>query len=162
MNAQPPRLAMPAPGLELSFTITVMLGEAIERGVYDNQRHRTIPIVGGAVEGPGFAGRLVSGGADWQTVRVSDGTARIYARYTLQHEDGTFVSVINPGVRRGPADVLARVGAGEAVDPALYYFRSAPQFEAPPGAQAWLSENIFVGVGARRSDSVVIDVYRVL
>ena len=95
-------------------------------------------------------------------MRVSDGTAGIHARYTLQQEDGTIVSVINPGVRRGPPEVLAKVAAGETVDPALYYFRASPQFEAPPGPHGWMMENTFVCVGARWAQAVALDIYRVL
>ena len=162
MTADADKFPMPAPGLEFVFRMTVLLGPPVEQGVWDERRHRIIPILGGTVDGPRFKGRVLSGGADWQTVRVSDGTAGIYARYTLQHEDGTIVSVINPGVRRGPAEVMARVASGEVVDPALYYFRAAPQFETPPGPHAWLAENAFVCAGARWPDSVWIDIYRVL
>ena len=45
--------------------------------------------------------------------------ADIYARSTLQHQDGTVVSMINVGVRRGPPEVMARLAAGERVDPAM-------------------------------------------
>ena len=157
-----PAFPMPSPALELAFRMSVTLGPPIEQGAYDNQRHRIIPILSGVIEGPRFSGRVFPGGADWQTVQVSDGTARIYARYTLQHDDGTIVSVINPGVRRGPAEVLARVGAGETVDPALYYFRTSPQFETSPGPHRWLMENTFVCVGARWPQAVALDIYRVL
>ncbi|MGZ3366401.1 MAG: DUF3237 domain-containing protein [Caulobacteraceae bacterium] len=150
------------PGLEFVFRVRATLGAPIEQGSWDNQRHRTIPITGGIVEGPRFKGKVLPGGADWQTLRVSDGNTKIFARYTLQHEDGTFVTVTNPGVRRGPAEVMARLAAGEVVDPASYYFRASPQMEAPPGPHGWLEQNTFVCVGKRWPDAVDLDMYVVL
>jgi hypothetical protein len=149
------------PSLEFVFRATVTLGAPLEQGTYDNQRKRIVPITGGVVEGPKFKGQVLTGGADWQTLRVGDGNTQIYARYTLQHEDGTIVSVVNPGVRRGPAEVMTRLAAGEVVDPALYYFRASPQFDVRPGPHGWLMENTFVCVGKRWPKSVDLDIYRV-
>ncbi len=105
------------PSLDLVFCATVTLGEPLEQGVYDGQRKRIVPITGGVVEGPAFEGVVLPGGADWQTLRVSDGNTQVCARYMLRHADGTLVSVTNVGVRRGPAEVMAKLAAGETVDP---------------------------------------------
>ncbi len=150
------------PGLEFELRATVTLGPVIEQGTWDGLRRRIVPITGGTVEGPRFTGKVLPGGADWQSLGAADGLTQIYARYTLQHDDGTLVGVINPGVRRGPADVMARLAAGETVDPAAYYFRASPQFEVRPGPHRWLAENTFVCVGKRWPASVELDVYRVL
>jgi hypothetical protein len=150
-----------APGLTFVFSARVTLDPPIEQGTYDNQRKRIVPITGGVVDGPRFKGKVLPGGADWQSLRTGDGNTQIYARYTLQHEDGTIVSVINPGVRRGPPEVMAKLAAGEVVDPALYYFRASPQFDVRPGRHGWLMENTFVCVGKRWPDSVDLEVYLV-
>ncbi len=150
------------PGLEFEFRVRASLGAPVEQGTWEDRRRRIIPILGGTVEGARFKGIVLPGGADWQTVRVSDGSAQIYARYTLQHEDGAVVGVINPGVRRGPPEVMARLAKGEAVDPSSYYFRTTPQFDAGPGPHQWLTDNAFVCVGKRWPDAVEIDFYRVL
>ena len=91
------------PTLDFAFRMTVTVDTPLELGVYDNQRKRIVPITGGVVEGPRFNGTVLPGGADWQSLRVGDGNTQVYARYTLRHEDGTLVSVVNSGVRRGPA-----------------------------------------------------------
>ena len=161
----PAAIAAPAdikPGLEFVFSATVTLGTVIEQGTYDGQRRRIVPITGGTVDGPRFRGKVLPGGADWQTLRAGDGNTQIYARYTLQHDDGTIVSIVNPGVRRGPAEVMAKLAAGEVVDPSLYYFRASPQFDVRPGPHGWLMENTFVCVGKRWPASVALDIYRVL
>jgi hypothetical protein len=150
------------PGLALEFSIRATLGPPIEQGTWDGLRRRIVPILAGTVEGPRFRGRILPGGADWQALREADGLTQVYARYSLQHEDGTIVGVINPGVRRGPAEVMARLAAGETVDPSAYYFRASPQFEAPPGPHRWLAESTFVCVGKRWPASVELDIHRVL
>lgn len=152
----------PPPGLEFEFRVRVLVGAPIEQGVWDGWRRRIIPILGGRVEGPRFSGEVLQGGADWQGIRSSDGVARLEAHYTLRHQDGTIVSVLNRGVRRGPPGVMARLAAGEVVDPASYYFRASPQFEVQPGPHQWLSENTFICAGKRWPDAVEIDIFRVL
>lgn len=150
------------PELDFVFRMTVTVDTPQELGVYDNQRKRIVPIMGGVVDGPRFNGIVLPGGADWQSLRVGDGNTQVYARYTLRHEDGTLVSVVNIGVRRGPAEVLAKLAAGEHVDPSLYYFRASPQFDVQPGPHGWLMENTFVCVGKRWPQSVELDIYQVL
>ena len=43
-------------------------------------------------------------------------------------------------MRHGPAEVLAALGRGETVDPAAYYFRTVPRFEAADTALATVRE----------------------
>ena len=153
---------VPAPALEFVFRLELALGPPVDQGAYDGHRRRIIPILGGAVRGPGFQGDVLPGGADWQTVGLEGGLAVIHARNTLRHADGTVVSMINEGVRRGPAEVMARLAAGQRVDPASYYFRTSPRFEAPPGSHRWLAESTFACVGKRWPDGVHLDIYKVL
>jgi hypothetical protein len=148
--------------LEFEFRIRIHIGAPLDQGAWDGQRRRILPIVGGTFEGPRFSGIIVPGGADWQSVRVADGVARIDARYTLRHEDGTLVSMRDRGVRRGPPEVMARLAAGEVVDPSLYYFRTTPSFEVQDGPHRWLADHVFIGLGGRRPDAVELDVFRLL
>ena len=121
---------------------------------------RIVPIVRGEIAGPALRGRILPGGADWQIV-CADGTALLEARYTVETDDGALVLVRNLGVRHGPPDVLERLGDGEEVDPAEYYFRSNPSFEAADPRYAWLNRVVAVGSGARLEREVLIDVYAV-
>jgi hypothetical protein len=140
------------------FTASVDIGAPLDLGPVSTGRRRIVPITGGSVSGPRLTARILPGGADWQIVRA-DGTAEVVARYTLQAEDGTFISVVNKGLRRGPPDVLARLAAGETVDPASYYFRTSPVFDVSPGPHGWLAENIFVATGERHEKQVIIKVF---
>ena len=150
------------PGLEFAFRITADLEPPIEQGTWEAQRRRIVPINGGKVEGERFTGLILPGGADWQTLSTEDGLSRLEARYAIQHDDGTVVAVTNRGLRRGPPEVMARLAAGERVDPAEYYFRSCPEFEAPPGPHRWLSESLFLCVGKRWPDRVELEIWRVV
>ena len=149
------------PGLEYAFTAFVSAGVPLDAGPIAAGRRRIIPITGGHVEGPRLTGVVLPGGADWQVV-LPDGTAQLVARYTLRATDGTLISVVNRGVRRGPPEVLARLAAGEAVDPASYYFRAAPCFEVAPGPHDWLARSVFVATGERLPYQVVIRVFVVV
>ncbi len=104
-------------------------------------------------------GRVLPGGADWQLVRP-DGVAELDALYVLETDDGARIHVHNRGIRFGPPDAMQRLGRGEIVDPALYYFRAVPVFEAPPGPYEWLNRGIFVCTGARYPNDIVLRMYR--
>jgi hypothetical protein len=75
--------------------------------------------------------------------------------------DGALVYVRNIGIRRGPREVLARVAAGEAVDPREYYFRSSPVFETGDSRYAWLNGIVAVCSAVRLRDEVILDFYAV-
>jgi hypothetical protein len=143
--------------LELShvFTAFVDIGVPLDIGPVATGRRRIVPILGSTVEGHRLTATILPGGADWQIVR-GNRTAEVVARYTLRAEDGTLISVVNKGLRRGPPQVLARIAAGEDVDPALYYFRTSPVFDVAPGPHGRLAENIFAATGERRHTQVVI------
>ena len=152
---------LPVPSLDFAFRAEVEIGAPIELGLSEGVKKRVIPIIGGAFAGPKIAGTVLPGGADWQAIRA-DGTADIAARYTLLARDGTPISVVNPGYRHGPAAVMQQLARGEDVDPALYYFRTAPRFEvADDSPHAWLGRHVFLCTAARFATRVVIDYYRV-
>jgi Protein of unknown function (DUF3237) len=150
----------PAPTLTYAFSIKASLAAPLEEGEIDGKRKRFIAITGGSVDGPKLQGEVLAGGGDWQAIGP-DGRTEVYARYSLKAKDGTIISVINPGVRTGPADVIARLVKGEDVDPSLYYFRTTPSFDVAPGPYEWLRNKVFVARGIRKPDHVVIDFYEV-
>lgn len=149
------------PELELVCELAVQIDPPLQVGRTPRGLRRVVRILGGTVEGPRLRGRVLPGGADWQFERA-DGVLEAEARYELELEDGTVVSVVNRGLRRASAEVMTKIAAGELVDPASYYFRTAPAFEAPEGPHAWLNGSLFVGEGERRPDAVLLRVYEVL
>lgn len=120
---------------------------------------RVIPVTGGSFEGPGLRGTLVPGTtADWLRVEP-DGTAHMDVRLVMRTDKGQHFYMHYSGVRHGPAEVLAKLGRGEAVDPAAYYFRIAIRFETADPELAWLNRVLGVGVGQRPPAGPTYDVY---
>ena len=120
-----------------------------------------MPLTDGAFTGPDMSGTLVPGAsADWQTV-LPDGTALGDIRYTLRTTDGDLLYVQSRGIRHGSADVLARLGRGEDVDPSEYTFRTSTRIETAAPALDWLNKGIFIGVAGRRPGGVIYETYLV-
>jgi uncharacterized protein DUF3237 len=143
------------------FTITAFVDRVISAGKMDAGERRIIPIAGGEVKGRDLNGKVLALGADFQIVRAS-GLIELEAKYAIETDDGAVIYVENKGVRFGPTELLQRLYRGEAVDPALIYFRTAPRFETGATKYHWLTESLFVGSAARHADRVVIDVHQVL
>ena len=63
-------------------------------------------------------------------------------------------------MRHAAPDVMEKLLAGQTVDPSLVYFRTVPRFETSAPDLQWLTRAIFVGVGERYPNEVVIRFYR--
>ncbi len=148
----------PPPGLEHVCDLAVRVATPLAIGEIGTGVRRVVDILGGDVTGPRLAGRIRPGGADFQILRPG-GLAELHARYVIEATGGGLIYVENTGIRFGPADALARLNRGEAVDPGLIYFRSVPRFETAAPQLRWLMEHIFVASGVRRPDRVELAVY---
>jgi hypothetical protein len=146
--------------LEFAFEVRATVAAPEELGPVAGVNRRLIPILGGSFAGPQLKGTVLPGGADHQLVH-EDGFTQLEARYLLQTDAGEKIYVVNRGIRYGSPDVLARLNAGERIDPSLVYFRTTPNFEtAAPGLQ-WLVHSVFVGVAERYPEAVTARFYRV-
>jgi hypothetical protein len=143
------------------FSLSIKVGTPIVAGDLGYGIRRVIPVLGGTVQGEGIKGTIYSGGADFQIIRP-DGFTELEAKYAFELDDGAVVYIENIGVRFGPKEALDRIAQGEAVDPALIYFRSVPKFETGHPKYRWLMQNLFIGVGARHPDCVELAVHQVL
>jgi Protein of unknown function (DUF3237) len=143
------------------FRIYCEVAEILQLGPTPYGERRIINILGGPVDGPRLKGRILPGGADWQIIRT-DGVADLKARYTIETEAGARILVASDGMRHGPADVIARLARGEAVDPSLYYFRTVMRFETADPGVAWLNKIIALGRGIREPRVVRLDVFEVV
>jgi Protein of unknown function (DUF3237) len=151
---------LPAPTLEHVFDARIAVAVPVEVGVTVAGARRVIAITGGTVSGPALSGRVVPGGADYQTI-AADGLTQLHARYVIEAGDGARIYVENTGLRFGPPEALERLRRGEPVDPALIYFRTAPRFETAAPHLAWMQTSLFIATGARAPDHVALSVYRV-
>ncbi|WP_221585945.1 DUF3237 domain-containing protein [Microbacterium sp. G2-8] len=150
--------AIPAPSLRYFATITALVDEPVELGDMPGGARRIIPIRGGDISGPGISGRVLPGGADFQILRSAT-TTSLEARYAIETDDGTRISVENHGIRTGSPDDIAALVAGRPVTPERIYFRCVPTLTASGERWGWLTDRILVGSGVRRPDRVELAVF---
>ena len=124
------------PQLEFALQLKVTLGEAFSCGETQHGRRTVIPITGGTFEGPKIKGTIVNGGADYQIANTALNRTELEAIYCIKTDDGVYIHVRNRGI--------INPGKDENGNP-TFYFRAAPQFEAPADSQyAWLNNSLFV------------------
>ncbi len=70
--------------------------------------------------------------------------------------------MIYTGFRHGPAEVMARLARGEAVDPAEYYFRIQASFSTSAPRYAWLNGVLAIGLGHRLPAGPIYNLLEVL
>jgi hypothetical protein len=144
-----------APDLRHVADLVVRIGAPIEIG-----KRRIIPIAGGEVLGPRIRGTVLPAGADYQLMRA-DGVTELQARYAIETEDKQLIYVENSGLRHGPPELMEKLRRGEAVDPALIYFRTIPRFETTAPGYEWLVRSLFLCSGARYPDRVEMRFFQI-
>lgn len=149
-----------APSLVFTLEVRATVDAPQEIGPSRGGRRRIVPITGGTFAGAGVRGEIVPGGADYQLIQA-DGFSELDSRYTLRTDAGVLIYVRNTGIRYAAPDVMRRLLAGEAVDPALVYFYTTPRFETSAPELQWLTQHFFIGAGQRYPNEVVIRFYRV-
>ena len=123
---------------------------------------RRVGVVGGGTfTGERLNGIVLPGGADWIIVRA-DGSMLLDVRLVLQTDDGALIGLTYRGLRHGPADVMAKVAAGEPVDPSSYYFRTAVLFETSADKYRWLNGVFGIGTGSRTAAGPEYEIFELL
>ena len=143
-----------APQLEFALQLKVTLGETFAINNTQHGRRTVIPITGGTFEGPGIKGTIVNGGADYQ-LNGADGRTELEAIYCIKTDDGVYIHVRNRGIIANGKDAESRP---------TFYFRRAPQFEAPADSKyGWLNNSLFLGAPTFSQDfkGIVLNVWRV-
>ena len=124
------------PQLEFALQLKVTLGEAYTCGETQHGQRTIIPITGGTFEGPNIKGTIINGGADYQLNNKATGRTELEAIYCIKTDDGVNIHVRNRGIINS--------GKDEQGNP-TFYFKAAPQFEAPVDSKyAWLNNALFV------------------
>lgn len=146
---------------EFLMRLAADVGEPVSMGAGPLGERRIVPITGGTFEGPRLRGEVLPGGADWQIVRT-DGVLDLDARYALREEGGGVIRVVSQGYRHGPAEILAALGRGDAVDPQQYFFRTILRFETGAPSLQWLNRTIAVARAERKARKVLLEAYELL
>lgn len=146
---QRPKVPQPV----FAYDALVLLEADISHGKSPYGERYRVPIIGGDFAGPGFKGRIVPGGVDWQLVRT-DGFWVIDADYFMETDDKVQIHVHNKG--------LWYDKDGDGVDE---YCVTTPVLEAPMGKYDWLNQHIFAGTianGLPDTPSVRLAIYKLV
>ena len=141
------------PQLEFALQLKVTLGETYSCGETQHGRRTVIPITGGTFEGPNIKGTILNGGADYQL--ASGGRTEVEAIYSIKTDDGIYIHIRNRGIIANSKDAQGNPS---------FYFRCAPQFEAPNDSKyAWLNNSLFLCAPSFSSgfQGIVLNVWRV-
>lgn len=142
------------PQLEFALQLKVTLGETYSCGETQHGRRTVIPITGGTFEGPNIKGTILNGGADYQLANAA-GRTEVEAIYSIRTDDGVNIHVRNRGIIASSKDAQGNPS---------FYFRCAPQFEAPADSKyAWLNNSLFLCAPSFSSgfQGIVLNVWRV-
>lgn len=139
---------IPSPQTEFVMQLKVKLGAPYSVGETPKGRRTVIPITGGTFEGPQLKGTILEGGADWQLAKGN--RTEIEAIYSIKTDDGVYIHIRNRGIIAG--------GDGG------FYFKAAPQFEAPEDSKyAWLNNALFLCAPAwGAGEGITLNVWKVL
>ena len=142
------------PDLEFALQLKVTLGQAFSIENTQHGRRTVIPITGGTFEGPGIKGTIVNGGADYQLANAQ-GRTEVEAIYCIKTDDGIYIHVRNRGIIANTKDANGNQS---------FYFRAAPQFEAPADSKyGWLNNALFVCAPSfsQGFNGIVLNVWKV-
>lgn len=144
------------------FEIRLQVPEIVDLGATPLGQRRIAAVAGGSFEGERLKGTVVAAPAgDWLLVRA-DGTTALDVRLTLRTDDGELIYMAYRGLRHGPPEVMARLAAGDTVDPKTYYFRVAPTFETASKKYDWLNRLLAIGIGRREKTGPIYSVHEIL
>jgi len=147
---------------KLLFTMTINLQPTIELGNTPAGTRRIFVLAGGEFVGDRVRGTIMPViGSDLLLTRA-DGSSQQDVRMLLKTDDGALVLMTYRGVRHASDEVNARIARGAAVSGTEYYLRTAPFFETSSPRYSWINRIVSVGIGERRADSVVYEVFEIL
>lgn len=152
--------SLPKPELNFFCELMVQVAQPQTVGATLHGLRRVIPIVGGQVQGDGWQGRVLPGGADFQLI-LSETASELDARYVIELDGGDLIYVRNHAVRSAEAEVMSRLLRGETVAPEAVYFRCCPSLETASQALSWVNSRLFIGTGARHPEQVQMTFYAV-
>ena len=143
------------PQLEFAFQLKVTLGEAYSAGETQHGQRTIIPITGGTFEGPDIKGTIINGGADYQLASKAPNRTELEAIYCIKTDDGVVIHVRNRGIIWSGKDAQGNPS---------FYFKAAPQFEAPADSKyAWLNNSLFLCAPdfTQQFQGIVLNIWRV-
>lgn len=118
-------------------------------------------VGGGEFAGSRLSGRVLPGGADWQSL-TPDGTAHLDCRIVLETSTGDLIVMTYRGIRTGPPDVMARLSSGSDVSADEYYLRISPMFSTSAPQLDWMNRIVAIGAGQRLPGGPVYSIFEIV
>lgn len=146
------------------FDLVVDLNPRLDFGAGPLGRRVLFGAAGGSFEGPRLRGEVLPGGGDWALFRP-DGAMLLDVRLTLRTHDAALVTMTYGGRWITPPELradLADPARRAHIDPARYYFRTAPTFETGAEQYAWLNDIVCVGSGYLVEGGIAYKVSQIL
>jgi hypothetical protein len=144
------------------FTITIKLHPIEEIGSTPAGIRRVFPVAGGDFAGDRLRGTILPIACSDLLMKRADGSSQQDVSMILRTDDGALIVMTYRGVRHASPEVNARIARGEQVTPDEYYLRTSPFFETASPKYAWLNTIVTAGVGERRPNDVVYQVFEIL
>ncbi len=141
--------------------LTAVLESSHHLGATPAGERKCVSVCGGTIEGARLTGRILSGGSDWAVTNAA-GILELDVRLVIETDDGALINCQYTGMRHAPAEVMAKLAAGEAVSWRDMYFRIAPRFETSDPRYDWLNRILAIGIGERLDDGPRYHIHEVL
>ena len=144
------------------FTMTLQLAPMEDLGTTPAGRRRVFPVSGGDFKGERVRGTVLPIIGSDLLLTHPDGSSNQDVRLLLKSDDGALILMTYRGVRHASPDVDARLTRGEIVAGSEYYLRTTPFFETSSDKYSWLNQIVTVGVGERKANAVVYEIFEIL
>lgn len=119
-------------------------------------------IESGEFRGPVLNGRVLPGGGDWPAISVDgENSYQVNVRAVWETDDGARLYVQYYGFIAVPPGLTGEGVNMAALDPADYYFRTAPTFRTGDKRYDWLNKTLCVGIGRFTENGLGYRIFRI-
>lgn len=143
-------------GAKLIFKLSVDCDPGKEVGMLDGGFLTAIPITGGTFEGDGLngegiRGKVLCGGADWNTrfgpnPPEETEASHVFAKYLIQTDDGVLIHIENGGYKSWKPGAQTKI-------------ITTPHFQVQKDSKyAWLNYGVYVGTLESREDHTGVEI----
>ncbi len=135
-------LSAQTPELRHVFDIRAEISAPLDLGDTPTGHKIVIPITGGEIKGE-VNGKILNGGADYQSIDRSGTRTALKAIYTIVTNDSVLINVVNEGICYQTPDE--------------YYFLTNPRFECKTDSKySWLNDRIFLCRPVKFEDGAIV------
>lgn len=140
------------------FTVWFETSPQVVGDVPQGYSRRAGIISAGHFEGERLRGTVLPGGGDW-LFRRADGVIHLDVRAMLQSDSGDVIYMTYTGRLKSGPEIEERLARGETIEPHEIYFRTAVQFETAAESLSWLNDIVAFGIGHRRPEGPVYEIF---